>query len=102
MQASQSGSSNNNNNDDSSTSENNESNMTMYEFARHLIETQGIQVFWTGFETSALQSATEKALYFLPTLDSRISIAKLCSIVIRVVPLQTQPGRLAAFRHWPT
>lgn len=38
--------------------------MTMLEFASYLIDKYGIQVFWTGFETSALQSATEKALYF--------------------------------------
>lgn len=40
------------------------SSMSMIPFMKHLYETQGARVFWHGMETSAFQSATEKALYF--------------------------------------
>lgn len=40
------------------------SNMTMVEYANYLYKTHGSQVFFAGVETSAFQSATEKALYF--------------------------------------
>jgi hypothetical protein len=40
------------------------SKFTMVEYAQYLYKTQGMQVFFAGVETSAFQSATEKALYF--------------------------------------
>jgi hypothetical protein len=36
----------------------------MWEFAQRLVHHHGIKDIWVGVETSALQSATEKALYF--------------------------------------
>ena len=39
-------------------------NLNMLQFAQYLIRKHGYKVFWVGVETSALQSATEKALYF--------------------------------------
>jgi hypothetical protein len=38
--------------------------LNMIDYARHLYKTQGLNVFISGFETSAFQSASEKALYF--------------------------------------
>jgi solute carrier family 25 (peroxisomal adenine nucleotide transporter), member 17 len=38
--------------------------LNMVDYARHLYKTQGLKVFFSGFETSAFQSASEKALYF--------------------------------------
>ena len=40
------------------------SKLSMIDYARNLYKTQGIDVFFAGVETSAFQSATEKALYF--------------------------------------
>jgi hypothetical protein len=37
---------------------------TMVEYAKRLYKEKGTGVFWEGVETSAIQSATEKALYF--------------------------------------
>lgn len=44
--------------------DNESGNETMISYASKLYQRQGISVFIRGFETSALQSATEKALYF--------------------------------------
>ena len=38
--------------------------LTMIQFAKQLYKKEGIRVFWKGMETSAFQSALEKALYF--------------------------------------
>jgi hypothetical protein len=40
------------------------SKFTMVQYSQYLRKTQGMQVFFAGVETSAFQSATEKALYF--------------------------------------
>jgi hypothetical protein len=40
------------------------SKLSMIDYARNLYKSQGIDVFFAGVETSAFQSATEKALYF--------------------------------------
>ncbi|KAI2507076.1 hypothetical protein MHU86_7345 [Fragilaria crotonensis] len=50
--------------DDDDEEEEDKSKLNMIEYARYLYKTQGIQVFFSGFETSAFQSAVEKALYF--------------------------------------
>lgn len=50
--------------DDDDEDEEDRSKLNMIEYARYLYKTQGIQVFFSGFETSAFQSAVEKALYF--------------------------------------
>ena len=50
--------------DDDDDDEKDKSKLNMVEYARYLYKTQGIQVFFSGFETSAFQSAVEKALYF--------------------------------------
>ena len=57
-------------NDENSSSENKQNNTEkqkqkgMYGYAKHLYNTQGLAPFYTGIETSAFQSALEKALYF--------------------------------------
>mmetsp|Transcript_4430 Transcript_4430/g.5128 ORF Transcript_4430/g.5128 Transcript_4430/m.5128 type:complete len:310 (+) Transcript_4430:79-1008(+) len=54
-------------NDDKETEEEEEedrSKFSMVEYASYLHKTHGIGVFFAGIETSAFQSATEKALYF--------------------------------------
>lgn len=53
-----------NEDDDNDDDEEDKSKLNMIEYARYLYKTQGIQVFFSGFETSAFQSAVEKALYF--------------------------------------
>jgi adenine nucleotide transporter 17 len=42
----------------------NKPSWTMWQYAQHVGATEGYQVFVHGFETSAFQSAMEKALYF--------------------------------------
>lgn len=75
--------------------------MNMYEFARFLLERFGPQVFWVGVETSAMQSATEKALYFLAyttlktlycTANQTTSIRTLPNLVL---------GCMAEWAHLP-
>ena len=50
--------------DDDGDDEEDKSKLNMVEYAGYLYKSQGIQVFFSGFETSAFQSAVEKALYF--------------------------------------
>jgi hypothetical protein len=47
-----------------SASNNKKQSMTMIEYARDMYAKNGITPFYAGIETSAFQSATEKALYF--------------------------------------
>ena len=47
-----------------SASNNKKQSMTMIEYAKDMYAKDGITPFYAGIETSAFQSATEKALYF--------------------------------------
>ena len=49
---------------DNDNEEDDRSNYTMFQYASYLYENQGPSVFLSGIETSAFQSAAEKALYF--------------------------------------
>ena len=55
---------NNENDDDDDDQQQDRSQLSMVEYAQYLYKIQGPQVFVAGVETSAFQSATEKALYF--------------------------------------
>jgi len=52
------------NDEDTENSENDPSEFAMIEYAQYLYKNHGMGVFFAGVETSAFQSATEKALYF--------------------------------------
>lgn len=64
--------------------------MDMLEFARYLIENYGPRVFWVGVETSALQSASEKALYFF----SYTALKSLYQSLYNSGPISTLPNLL--------
>ena len=49
---------------DDDDEEEDKSQLSMVEYGKYLYRKQGAQVFFAGVETSAFQSATEKALYF--------------------------------------
>ncbi len=72
----------------------------MWEFAQYLVKHYGFKVFWVGVETSALQSATEKALYFFA-----YTALKELYHVITPKPLSTLPnlvlGCAAEWAHLP-
>lgn len=74
--------------------------MTMLEFARYLMDTYGLQVFWVGVETSALQSATEKALYFFAYTALKGVYEKLHPGPLRTLP-NLLLGAAAEWAHLP-
>jgi len=65
MQAADDNNDDNNNSDDSNNNNNHKDSSSMVAYSQALYRTHGWQVFVRGMEFSALQSATEKALYFL-------------------------------------
>jgi hypothetical protein len=74
--------------------------MSMYEFARYLMDTYGPNVFWVGVETSALQSATEKALYFFAYTALKTLYSTVYSGPIRTLP-NLLLGCMAEWAHLP-
>ena len=74
--------------------------MSMYEFARYLMENYGLKVFWIGVETSALQSATEKALYFFAYTALKTLYSATHSGPIRTLP-NLVLGCMAEWAHLP-
>jgi len=74
--------------------------MTMLEFAKFLIDEYGVNVFWVGVETSALQSATEKALYFFAYTALKTLYGTFHSGPIRTMP-NLLLGCLAEWAHLP-
>jgi solute carrier family 25 (peroxisomal adenine nucleotide transporter), member 17 len=52
------------NDQETESSEKDPSQFTMIEYSQYLYQNHGMGVFFAGVETSAFQSATEKALYF--------------------------------------
>lgn len=74
---------------------------TMWEFARRLAEEFGHKVFWVGVETSALQSATEKALYFFAyTCLKHLYLGPAPHPPLRTLPNLTL-GCMAEWAHLP-
>jgi hypothetical protein len=74
---------------------------TMWEFASQLVKQHGYRVFWVGVETSALQSATEKALYFFAyTCLKHLYVGPPPHPPLKALPNLTL-GCLAEWSHLP-
>lgn len=74
---------------------------TMWEFASQLVQQHGYRIFWVGVETSAIQSATEKALYFFAyTCLKHLYVGPPPHPPLKTLPNLTL-GCLAEWAHLP-